>query len=224
MVTVCADYAAVVVEEQPLIGDYEGLLRLGRREKPLQDQPSVNGHLLDELSGHHLGIKVHIWEGRWYCVEIKMETTTVTLIMRTVNESLTLETMSNQEENGTSPEETTTLGNTFPTSTEQNPGKFHCFIVSWKFYQTHLNQKSNIKYVQICLCLSNMRIHSCMHSCLVCLSDIFVTLPTSSVSKCFHLKVSLSIIDNINKTWKVSLSISNKITKPSNIIPSERLF
>ena len=58
-----------------------------------------------------------------------METTTVTLIMRTVNESLTLETMSNQEENGTSPEETTTLGNTFPTSTEQNPGKFHSFIV-----------------------------------------------------------------------------------------------
>ena len=58
--TVCADYAAVVVEEQPLIGDYEGLLRLGRREKPLQDQPSVNEHPLDELSGHHLGIKVHI--------------------------------------------------------------------------------------------------------------------------------------------------------------------
>ena len=32
MVTVCADYAAVVVEEQPLIGDYEGVLRLGRQE------------------------------------------------------------------------------------------------------------------------------------------------------------------------------------------------
>ena len=54
----------------------------------------------------------------------------MTLIMRTVNESLTLETMSNEEENETSLEETTTLGNTFPTSTEQNPGKFHCYIVS----------------------------------------------------------------------------------------------
>ena len=53
----------------------------------------------------------------------------MTLIMRTVNESLTLETMSNEEENETSLEETTTLGNTFPTSTEHNPGKFHCFIV-----------------------------------------------------------------------------------------------
>ena len=42
MVTVCADYAAVVVEEQPLIGDYEGLLRLGRQEGKTSSRPAFS--------------------------------------------------------------------------------------------------------------------------------------------------------------------------------------